>query len=120
MATQLAQGKLTQAEVRAEKGRLERELSQAGAELSEIEQRLEDRADYSLGEGDPAIQTWELNLALFQRMRDKVESIRAALRRLEAGTYGVCQRCGTRIDRARLDIIPDASLCIECARAGGG
>lgn len=115
-----AQGKLTQAEIQEEKTRLEQELDQAVAERSEIEQRLQDRGDYTLGEGDPAIYAWELNLALYQRIREKVESIRAALRRIEAGTYGVCQRCGARIDHARLDIIPDATLCIECARAGGG
>jgi len=113
-------GQLTPAEVQAEKDRLERDLAQAAAELSEIEQRLEDRADYSLGEGDPGIQAWELNLALHQRVQERAESIRAALRRIEAGTYGVCQRCGARIDRARLEIVPDAGLCIECARAGGG
>ena len=119
MATKATQGQLTQAEVQEEKERLEQDLAQVLAEMSEMERRLEDRADYSLGEGDPSIHTWELNLALHQRMRDKVDSIRAALRRTEAGNYGVCQRCGARIDRARLEIIPDASQCIECARQGG-
>jgi DnaK suppressor protein len=119
VVTKAAQGKLTPAEIQEEKERLERDLGEAVAEMSVMEQRLEERGDYSLGEGDPAIHTWELNLALYQRMRDKIESIRAALRRIEAGTYGVCQRCGARIDRARLDIIPDAGLCIECARQGG-
>jgi RNA polymerase-binding protein DksA len=119
MAAKSTHAKLSQAEVQQEKERLERELNEAGTELAEIEQHLEDRGDYSLGEGDPAIQTWELNLALYQRARDKAESIRAALQRIAEGTYGVCQRCGKRIDRARLEIIPDASLCIECARHGG-
>ena len=119
MASKSRRGKLTQAEMQQERERLEQELNQVAAELAEIEQHLEDRGDYSLGEGDPAIQNWELNLALYQRMRDKAESIRAALRRLAAGTYGVCQRCGARIDRARLEIIHDASLCIDCARQGG-
>ena len=119
MATKTAKEKLTQAEIQEEKTRLEDELKQTLTEMTEIEERLEDRGDYSLGEGDPAIHTWELNLALYQRMRDKVESIRAALRRVEEGSYGICQRCGGRIDRARLDIVPAATLCIECARQGG-
>ena len=51
--------------------------------------------------------------------REKVDSLRAALDRVAAGTYGICRRCGKRIDRARLEIVPDANLCIECARQGG-
>lgn len=115
-----ARERLSQAETSAEKKRLERELTEALTEMAEIQARLEERGDYSLGEGDPAIHTWELNLALYQRMQEKVESLRAALRRIEAGSYGICQRCGARIDRARLEIIPDATLCIDCARQKGG
>lgn len=118
MAAKMMRGQYSQAEVLEEKERLERELSATAAELAEIESRLEDRGDYSLGEGDPAIHTWELNLALYQRMREKADSIRAALQRIAEGTYGICQRCGARMDRARLAIIPDATLCIECARHG--
>ena len=119
MAAKSTKGKLSPAEVQQEQERLEGELTHVVADLTEIEQRLEDRGDYSLGEGDPAIQSWELNLTLYQRTRDKAESIRAALQRIADGTYGICQRCGARIDRARLEIIPDASLCINCARQGG-
>ncbi len=119
MAVKAQRGQLSQAETAEEKERLERELSEAVVELAALEERLEERGDYSLGEGDPAIHTWELNLALYQRMREKVDSLRAALARIAAGTYGVCQRCGARIDRARLEIVPDAGLCIKCARQGG-
>ena len=37
-----------------------------------------------------------------------------ALARLEAGTYGFCERCGEPIDFARLKALPSASLCIRC------
>ncbi|MBN1484669.1 MAG: TraR/DksA C4-type zinc finger protein [Chloroflexia bacterium] len=110
---------LSQVEVQEEKVRLERELQEAQAEMVEIEKRLEYRGDYSLGEGDPAIHTWELNLALAQRLQEKIDSIHEALRRIEAGSYGICRKCGKRIDRARLEIIPQAQLCIECARERG-
>jgi len=119
MAVPSQKEKLSQAEMQKEQQRLERELSETLAEMAEIEKRLEYRGDYSLGEGDPAIHTWEVNLALYQRIRDKVESIHAALRRIAEGTYGICQRCGGRIDRARLEIIPHTNLCIDCARQQG-
>jgi DnaK suppressor protein len=111
---------LSQAEIQQEQERLEGELAETLEEMAEIEKRLQERGDYSLGEGDPAIHTWELNLALYQRMREKVDSIHRALRRIAEGTYGICQRCGKRIDRARLEIIPHAALCVECARQQGG
>jgi RNA polymerase-binding transcription factor DksA len=119
MPVQPQKDRLSQEEVQEERTRLERELTEARAELAEIEKRLEYRGDYSLGEGDPAIHTWEVNFALGERLREKVESMRAALQRIEEGTYGICQRCGARIDRARLEIIPHARFCIGCAREEG-
>jgi DnaK suppressor protein len=37
-----------------------------------------------------------------------------ALERMESGTYGRCERCGTEIDFARLKAIPQATLCMSC------
>ena len=42
---------------------------------------------------------------------------RAALARLDGGTFGRCERCGRAIARARLDAIPYARHCIRCAQA---
>lgn len=39
----------------------------------------------------------------------------AALRRLDDGTYGRCLACDEHISDARLDALPTATLCIECA-----
>jgi RNA polymerase-binding transcription factor DksA len=40
---------------------------------------------------------------------------RAALARLDKGTYGRCERCGRTITRTRLDAVPYARHCIGCA-----
>jgi DnaK suppressor protein len=37
-----------------------------------------------------------------------------ALRRLDDGTYGACERCGSAIGVARLEILPHARLCLTC------
>jgi DnaK suppressor protein len=42
---------------------------------------------------------------------------RAALCRLEAGTFGICESCGRAISRQRLEAVPYARLCIACARS---
>jgi DnaK suppressor protein len=38
-----------------------------------------------------------------------------ALEKLDDGTYGVCDACGSAIARGRLKAMPDAVLCVECA-----
>jgi DnaK suppressor protein len=37
-----------------------------------------------------------------------------ALRRLRKGDFGNCQQCGKAIQKARLEAVPHARLCIEC------
>jgi RNA polymerase-binding protein DksA len=43
----------------------------------------------------------------------------AALQRIDAGTFGICERCGKDIAPARLEAIPAARLCIDCAKVEG-
>lgn len=46
----------------------------------------------------------------------EIKQIQAALRRIGAGTYGVCAGCGEPIALERLDAAPHAPLCRFCAR----
>jgi RNA polymerase-binding protein DksA len=46
----------------------------------------------------------------------ELEAIRAALARLESGTYGTCLECGEAIAIERLRAVPTASRCVACAR----
>ncbi|MGH9037439.1 MAG: TraR/DksA family transcriptional regulator [Acidimicrobiia bacterium] len=43
-----------------------------------------------------------------------MEEVDRALGRMDAGTYGICERCGKRISVARLEALPYAALCIDC------
>jgi len=45
----------------------------------------------------------------------EVDDLRAALARIDAGSYGSCARCGGRIDARRLEVMPVTSVCIDCA-----
>lgn len=53
--------------------------------------------------------------ALIRQAREGLVEIDAALARLDAGVYGVCERCGRSIDEGRLDARPVARLCMDCA-----
>jgi RNA polymerase-binding transcription factor DksA len=55
--------------------------------------------------------------ALLQAAREQVAAIDAALQRLAAGRYGVCERCGRPIGEGRLAARPAAPTCIQCARS---
>ncbi len=53
--------------------------------------------------------------ALARQARDRLVEIDDAERRLEAGTYGTCERCGSAIAPERLEVRPAARLCLPCA-----
>ena len=59
------------------------------------------------------------DLALRERSRAELERVEAALRRLNEGTYGTCESCGNPIAPERLEAIPWAATCIDCARKAG-
>ncbi|MEV5001229.1 TraR/DksA family transcriptional regulator [Nocardioides sp. LML1-1-1.1] len=53
--------------------------------------------------------------ALVRQARHHLEEVDAAERRLDAGTYGTCERCGQPIAEGRLEARPVARHCITCA-----
>ena len=67
---------------------------------------------------DTATETYdrELDYSLEENSEHMLHAIDAALERIAAGTYGVCQNCGRQIAEDRLEAIPYAKLCIECKR----
>jgi DnaK suppressor protein len=62
------------------------------------------------------------DLALRDRNAQHLALIDAAIARLDDGTYGRCVRCGAPVAPDRLDALPWAPHCIDCARtvARGG
>ncbi|OLF06775.1 dksa/trar family transcriptional regulator [Actinophytocola xinjiangensis] len=53
---------------------------------------------------------------LLEQARTELRELDAAERRLAAGTYGLCARCGDPIGQGRLEALPAATTCIRCAR----
>lgn len=47
--------------------------------------------------------------------RASYQEVQLALQRIEDGTYGECEQCGEAINSARLEAMPAARLCINCA-----
>ena len=56
----------------------------------------------------------ELALMLADREREKLTYVDNALKRIELGTYGICESCDEEIDRDRLLAMPFTKLCLSC------
>ena len=95
---------------------LKRELEDIDAQIDRLEMNLEHKPEYGMGKGDPLITCWELDQALLKSLRKRAARVRAALDKLNEGTYGVCERCGRPIHPDRMDALPEVGLCIRCAR----
>lgn len=83
---------------------LEEDLHAVGDAEREIE-----RADRIQAEASE-----EILKKLDEQSRRQIDAIRAALNRIEAGTYGRCETCGKEINSARLEALPMARRCIRC------
>ena len=57
----------------------------------------------------------ELTLTLLGSDEDILDQIEAAIRRIENGSYGRCKNCGEQIPKTRLDAVPYAADCVQCA-----
>jgi DnaK suppressor protein len=55
-------------------------------------------------------------VSLLRGKERTLDQVDGALERIDAGTYGVCERCGEEIDFARLKAIPQATLCMNCQK----
>jgi RNA polymerase-binding protein DksA len=59
----------------------------------------------------------ERDLSLENNVRDLLEKIEKALSRMDEGTFGLCERCGKPIEKARIKALPYANLCIKDKQA---
>jgi DnaK suppressor protein len=103
-------------EIAEARERLQAERANVVQELDQLNSRLETKGDYELGEGDPMIYQWELNLALRERARQHLAEIDEALEQLKMGIYGRCEQCGNPIEPERLAVLSHTTLCSKCAQ----
>ena len=58
-------------------------------------------------------------IAVVRALRSNLHDVDRALAKMDAGTYGTCERCGNQITEERLEAIPWALLCIDCKKLAG-
>jgi DnaK suppressor protein len=75
----------------------------------------QDMADEDgFGEGDTLNVERDRLLLVAAEAQAKVAEIDAAITRVDAGNYGLCEACGKPIPEARLEVVPEATLCVSC------
>jgi RNA polymerase-binding protein DksA len=105
------------------------DTKQIAAKLNELKAELEARVQrthkHTYQKDEPVSAKFDeqvvetendgLVMALEAEGKEELALIDKALQRIEEGSYGQCQRCGEEIDEARLQAVPYAALCIDCA-----
>jgi RNA polymerase-binding transcription factor DksA len=112
--------------------RLEEERARLTASAEFLERENPGSLEDELGEigsggtdnhlGDTASATYdrELDQGLEEGVQQTLVDIEAALKKIEEGSYGVCEVCGEPIGAQRLSAIPWARLCIADQRKQDG
>jgi len=123
----MAVAKLTTQEIGELRTRLESERGELADQLTTIEDQAfaATQSDISGDVGvddesaDAGTATFEREkeLSIEQNVRDLIQKIDRALKRIDDGTYGVCERCGKPIEKARIKALPYVDLCIKDAQA---
>ena len=115
--------KLDAAALAAIREELLSELSDLEARSEELEKESERQTDLreagvneDFADAGTATFDRERDFSIRNNIRDLIDQITRALRRLDEGSYGSCERCGKPIDAARLKALPHALLCMDCKR----
>ncbi len=59
---------------------------------------------------------YEKELSIERNTIDLLGKVDRALARVNDGTFGICESCGKSIPLTRLDVLPYAAVCVDCAR----
>ena len=95
---------------------LRREIEDQGADPDADEVAFDDDAGFS----DRSHSTQERSrlISVVKALRSNLRDVERAIAKMDAGTYGTCERCGNAIPPERLEALPWAVLCIDCKQKG--
>jgi DnaK suppressor protein len=101
-----------------ERSDVQTDLERLRADLGRSVEEATDEDGMDSHLGDSATETYdrEMEMTLEDTLEHRLGEVDAAIERLDAGTYGVCVRCGKDIAPDRLEAIPYATKCIDCKR----
>lgn len=97
--------------------KLKQEREQALTELNHLREDL--KAEFEIEDIDDAapdlVERDKIQALIFSLER-KIENIDHAIKQAQQIGYGICEKCGNKIEPERLEIFPETTLCINCKR----
>ncbi|MBC6696198.1 TraR/DksA C4-type zinc finger protein [Terrisporobacter mayombei] len=72
--------------------------------------------DNHIGDIGTDVYMHDMDNSLINHEQYVLNEINEALEKMEDGTYGICTNCHKEIEKDRLEIIPETTLCAECAK----
>ena len=111
----MMQNRKVKARLQAEKRRLKHlstKIKQEGLSQGQGDS-LGELSLYDNHPADVGTETFERgkDIGLWDNIQRLETQVDRALKKLGSGTYGICEHCGQKIDPARLEILPWATLC---------
>jgi len=101
-------------QLKKEHVRLQAELQRLKAEEKSADRQREGSPFGKREEGATEAFEMEKRMALEQRLTKALAEVEHAIKKYEAGIYDICDICGNTIELARLEALPQASLCLQC------
>jgi DnaK suppressor protein len=101
-------------QLQEERERLREQLARLGHGTGQDASRDLDFDENFADSGQVTAERGEVE-ALSGQLSETLTDIEDALAKFDDGTYGECESCHRRIPEARLEAMPAARLCIECA-----
>ncbi|MDA1101941.1 MAG: TraR/DksA C4-type zinc finger protein [Proteobacteria bacterium] len=90
-------------------------LEELGHRVDVFESGLREPLDADFAEQATQMEGAEVASALEHSAILEAQHIKAAIARIDAGSYGECTKCGSDINPARLEVLPYATECVKCA-----
>ena len=90
-------------------------LKQRLARYDQHQKRADGPLDPDFAEQAVQVQNDEVVEALEGEVRDRLVQVNRALERLHHGNADICERCQASISEGRLSVLPEATLCADCA-----
>ncbi len=100
--------------LKAERKNLEDELAQFKVEEEQADEQREGSPFGKREEGANEAFELEKRLALESKVVNSLSAVNNAIKKIESGTYGICDMCKKPIEAARLEALPQANLCLKC------
>jgi|FLOH01.1.fsa_nt_gi RNA polymerase-binding transcription factor DksA len=75
-----------------------------------------DAADADGEDGGGQSYSREMQIGLLENEEFILKAVRAAVKRIELGTFGSCQACDELIPPRRLEVLPYTSFCLACQK----